>query len=109
MTGLVIRGCEFDGAHMRDVVYGDGFRMELDRAVELAGDGLEFSAAMPDGSLAAVILTKNEYGEPVLKTDMGANAANHAGEISAPPIVHRRYRAEAHIPVRIDYSYAVAA
>lgn len=109
MSGLVIRGCEFDAGHVKDVIYGNGFRMELDRAVELVEAGVEFSAEMPDGSLAQVFLSTNDYGEPVLRTEAGALAANHLGEITAPPIVHKRYRAEAHIPAEAGYGYAVAA
>ncbi len=109
MSGLVIRGCEFDTDRVKDVVHGDGFRMELERAVELVETGVEFCAAMPDGTLAPVFLSTNDYGEPVLRTSAGALAANHTGEISAPPIVHKRYRAETHMPVRVDYGYAVAA
>ena len=110
MVQLVIKGCEFDPAHAKDVIFGDGFRMELDQAIELAMGGIEFWAAEADGSAAKVSVEKNEYGELILKTEPSARAANHFGEICAPPIVHRRYRAEAHhTPVQIHHGYAVAA
>ena len=109
MAKLIIRGCEFDPVQGKDMVFGDGFRMELDRAIDLAGSGIEFQAAARDGSVRDVRVETNEYGELILRTDPGASAANHFGEICAPPIVHRRYRAEAHIPERMDHGYAVAA
>ena len=33
MSGLVIKGCEYDPIESRDVVYGDGFRMDLEQAI----------------------------------------------------------------------------
>ena len=40
MVRLVIKGCEFDPAQVKDVVFGDSFRMELDKAMELADAGV---------------------------------------------------------------------
>ncbi len=109
MSGLVIKGCEYDPVESRDVVYGDGFRMDLAQAIALVSTGVEFRAADRDGSAVPVSLARNEYDELILKTEPTAHAANPLGEISAPPIVHRRYRAEAQVPVRIHPGYAVAA
>ena len=106
MVRLVINGCEFDPAQVKDVVYGDSFRMELDKAMELADAGVEFWAAGPDGAMARVTLGENEYGERILKTEAIAYAANHLGEIVAPPVVRRPYRAETHIPARMDFAVA---
>jgi hypothetical protein len=105
---MVIKGCEFDAGENRDVVYGDHFRLGLDKAIELAGAGVEFAAARPDGTLASVAVCRNEYGELILRTDANAAAANHLGEIIAPPIVRPRYRAHA-APVLTRPAYAVAA
>ena len=109
MVGLVIKGCEFDPAQVKDVVFGDSFRMELDKAIELAEAGVEFWAAGPNETMARVILGQNEYGERILRTEPNAWAANHQGEISAPPVIHRPYRAETHVPARMNTAYAVAA
>lgn len=114
MVRMVIQGCEFDAGENKDVVYGDHFRLGLDKAIELADAGVEFWAAGPDATIARVIVGDNEYGERILRTEASAWAANHLGEIIAPPIVRRPYRAEAHIPariepVRIKPTYAVAA
>ena len=109
MSGLVIKGCEYDPIESKDVVYGDGFRMELEQAIALASTGVEFWAAERDGSAAPISVAKNEYDELILKTEPTAYAANPLGEISAPPIVHRRYRPEAQMPARIHPGYAVAA
>ena len=95
MSGLVIKGCEYDPIESKDVVYGDGFRMELEQAIALASTGVEFWAAERDGSAAPVSVAKNEYGELIPRTE--------------PPIVHRRYRPEAQIPARVHSGYAVAA
>ena len=108
MSGLVIKGCEYDPVESRDMVYGDGFRMDLAQAIALASTGVEFRAADRDGSAVPVSISRNEYDELILKTEPTAHAANPLGEISAPPIVHRRYRAEAQAPVRIHPGYAVA-
>jgi hypothetical protein len=109
MVRLVIKGCEFDPAQVKDVVFGDSFRMELDKAMELANAGVEFWAAGPDGIMARVSLGQNEYGERILMTEPNAWAANHLGEIVAPPVVRRPYRAEAHVPSRMSPAYAIAA
>ena len=53
-----------------------------------------------------VILGENEYGERILKTEAIAFAANHLGEIVAPPVVRRPYRAETHIPARMEFAVA---
>ena len=108
MVRMVIKGCEFDAGENKDVVYGDRFRLGLDKAIELAGAGVEFSAARPDGTLAPVRVSTNEYGEPILETDPCTVAANHLGEIIAPPIVRPRYRAAA-APVVTRPAYAIAA
>ena len=102
MSGLVIKGCEYDPIESKDVVYGDGFRMELEQAIALASTGVEFWAAERDGSAAPVSVAKNEYGELILRTEPTAYAANPLGEI-------RRYRPEAQIPARVHSGYAVAA
>ena len=108
MVRMIIKGCEFDAGENRDVVFGDHFRLGLDKAIELAEAGVEFAAARPDGTLAAVAVCRNEYGEQILRTDATAAAANHLGEIIAPPIVRPRYRAHA-APVLTRPVYAVAA
>ena len=110
MVRMVIQGCEFDAVEDRDVVYGDHFRLGLDKMMELSEAGVEFWAAGPDVTLARVTVTENEYGERILKTDPAAFAANHLGEIIAPPVIHPRYRAAAAVvPVPTRPSYAVAA
>ena len=76
MSGLVIKGCEYDPIESKDVVYGDGFRMELEQAIALASTGVEFWAAERDGSAAPVSVAKNEYGELILRTEPTAYAAN---------------------------------
>ena len=108
MVRLVINGCEFDPAQDKDIVFGDSFRMDLDQAMQLTEGGVEFLAAGPGETLAPVTLSQNEYGEPVLKTEVNAWAANHQGEIVAPPVVRRPYRAETRIlrPVRTDLAVA---
>ena len=109
MVRMVIKGCEFDADENKDVIWGDQFRLGLDTAIELAGAGVEFSAARRDGSMAGVAVCENEYGELILKTDPGAVAANHLGEIIAPPIVRPRYRAQAAPLILSRPAYAVAA
>ena len=47
MSGLVIKGCEYDPIESKDVVYGDGFRMELEQAI-----ALQSATALPRPSLS---------------------------------------------------------
>ena len=109
MVRMVIQGCEFDAAEDKDVVFGDHFRLGLDKAIELADAGVEFWAAGPDATVSRVMVGNNEYGERILRTEPSAWAANHLGEVIAPPIVRRPYRAEKSIPVRTSPAYAIAA
>ena len=109
MVRMVIQGCEFDAAENKDVVYGDHFRLGLDKAIELADAGVEFWAAGPDATVARVIVGNNEYGERILRTEPSAWAANHLGEIIAPPVIRPRYRAAPHVPARMKAEYAFAA
>ncbi len=109
MVRMVIQGCEFDAGEGREVVIGDHFRLGLDKAMELAEAGVEFWATGPDAVLARVTVGVNEYGERILKTDPAAFAANHLGEIIAPPVIRPRYRATPAAPVLTRQAYAVAA
>lgn len=109
MARLVITRCEYDAVQRTDIVVGDGFRMSLDQAQELAGDGIAFFAAGPNDLIAPVLLRQNEYGETILATDPSAFAANSSGEIIAPPIVRPRYRATPVAPTVHRPVYAVAA
>lgn len=109
MVRMVIQGCAFDASEGRDVVYGDHFRLGLDKAMELAEAGVEFWAAGPDATMTRVMISENEYGERILKTDPAAFAANHLGEIIAPPVIRPRYRATTRVPVRMKADYAFAA
>ena len=54
MVRLVIKGCEFDPAQVKDVVFGDSFRMELDKAMELADAGVDVNTKI--AGMAALIL-----------------------------------------------------
>ncbi|WP_155839822.1 DUF3892 domain-containing protein [Hyphomonas jannaschiana] len=84
MARLVITGCVADGADADrtiDVVYGDGFRLRMDKAVELALAGVEFWAKMPGITIARVRVQKSVSGNYYLRTHPDAWVANNLGKI----------------------------
>ena len=86
MSGLVIKGCEYDPIESKDVVYGDGFRMELEQAIALASTGVEFWAAERDGSAAPVSVAKNEYGDLILRTDRAPPLSPRSADACTGPL-----------------------
>ncbi|MEH6808961.1 MAG: DUF3892 domain-containing protein [Hyphomonas oceanitis] len=84
MAKLVITGCVPDGSdsdRVIDIVYGDGFRLRMDKAVELALAGIEFWAKMPGITIAKVNVQKSLTGNYFLRTSPDAWVANNLGRI----------------------------
>jgi hypothetical protein len=88
MTKLVITGCIPDGSdanRTNDAVYGDGFYLRMDVAIQLALSGTEFWVKMPGIMIAKVEVAKSANGRLYLKTHPDAWIANNLGEICSGP------------------------
>lgn len=86
MTTLYIEGCVEDGkdpGYVSDAVYGDGFFLRMDRAIQLASAGVNFKARVFGLLVADVRVAKSPLGRLYLKTSPDALVANNLGEITS--------------------------
>lgn len=86
MAVLYITGCKEDGSdpgNVKDMVYGDGWAMRMDVAIQQALDGQKFRALGRSLVAADVEVMRSSMGRLYLKTRPDAYAANNLGEITS--------------------------